>query len=100
MDQITLTWLGMAPAPPHSFIIGWEPPGPALHVSVLIVKAPEKEKHNFSARELHLPPPYSLLLLPFPHMTEQVTPLFSIKQSYFTLFCWDFSFWSTKIRIF
>jgi hypothetical protein len=30
MGQTALTWLGAAHAPSHSFIIGWEPPVPAL----------------------------------------------------------------------
>jgi hypothetical protein len=30
MDQTTLTWLETTHASPHLFIVGWEPPGPAL----------------------------------------------------------------------
>jgi hypothetical protein len=43
-------------APPHLFIIGQEPPGPALPM------APEKEKLALSASGLHLHPPCPLLL--------------------------------------
>jgi hypothetical protein len=49
-----------------------------------VLKAPEKEKHALSAGGLHLRTLYPLLFLPFPHVAEQVTPLFSIKLSYLT----------------
>jgi hypothetical protein len=45
-------------------------------------KDTEKEKHS-SAEGLDLHP-LCPLLLPFPHLEEQVTPLFSIKLSYLT----------------
>jgi hypothetical protein len=83
MGQTTLTLLGTAHAAPLSFIIGWEPPGPALPWDSVGFKGTWKGKARSLGQRPHLCPPCPLLL-PFPHLAGWVTPLLSIKLSYLT----------------
>jgi hypothetical protein len=102
MGQTTLTWLGTAHTAPFSFIIGWEPPGPALPWDSVGFKGTWKGKARSLGQRPHLCPPCPLLL-PFPHLAGWVTPLLSIKLSYLTpttCSAWIFFHLEHKTRIF
>jgi hypothetical protein len=95
MGQATLTCPETAHDPPHYFIIGGNLLGLPSHGIVKVLKASEKKKLALYSGGFHLCPLCRLLLLPFPHLAEQVTSLLSIKLSYLTpsvCSAWNFPF--------
>jgi hypothetical protein len=101
MGQTTLTWLGTTYAPPHSFIIGWEAPGPALPWGRVGFKGICKRK-AWSLGQRTPPVPTVLSFFCFPSLTWQDRwPLLSIKLPYFTpsmCSAWIFPFGARKPR--
>jgi hypothetical protein len=101
--QAMLAWLETTHAPPHSFSVRWEPPGPALPWCSVGFKATWKRKvHSLCWRTPPAPtmPPSSSSLFP-PGRTDD-SPFLNkaILPHLIHMLCLDFSIWHTKTRIF
>jgi hypothetical protein len=98
MGQTTPTWLGTTRAPPHSFIIEWEPPGPAVPWGRVGLKTCKRKALSLGWGTP--PAPIVLSSFCFPSLSWQDRrPFLSIKLPYLTLSmssAWIFPFGAQK----